>query len=82
MHRMTKRLPALLPIAAVIAVATLPITLGFEGICIWNLVRFRHACLYGDNLLTTAFLIALLPPGLVGVMFVIARVARGGDYGS
>ncbi len=64
----------LLPSAAVISVVTLPVTIGFEGICMWNLVQFHHACVYSDNGLTLAFLVALTPVALVGLMFVAGRL--------
>jgi hypothetical protein len=64
----------LLPAAAVMSVGTLPFTIGLEGICTWNLVQFHHACVYSDYALTVAFMVALIPVALMGLLFVGGRL--------
>lgn len=63
----------LLPILAVVAVVTLPFSVGIESICTWNFVQLGHACYEGDTWLTIVFMVALLPLPVVGLMFVVAR---------
>jgi hypothetical protein len=64
----------LLPAAAVISVVSLPFTIGLEGICIWNFLQFHHACVESNNGVTIAFMIALIPIALMGLLFVAGRV--------
>jgi hypothetical protein len=72
-QRAARRLRWLLPVAAWLAVFTLPFTVGIESLCAWNFVQFNYACYEGNTAMTVAFMVILSPLPAVGLLFVFSR---------